>query len=287
MSPVQTVAIIGAGLMGSGIAEVSVAQGYDVLLIEQDSERLEGGMGRIRSRFAREVDRGRQSQQDADAALARLSGATSLEAAADRDLVIEAIFENLEAKQSVFRDLGRICKPDAILASNTSSISLSALAGVSGRAERVIGLHFFNPPGALKLLEMIPSSATSEETIEAAAEFCKRIERITVRATDSPGFIVNRLLIPFLFDAIRMVEAGVATAADVDHACRFGLNHTMGPLATADLIGLDTLAGIGDSMFEELGEPRFKSPGLLRRLVSLGQLGRKSGAGFLSYDAQG
>lgn len=270
--------------MGSGIAEVSIAQGYDVLLIEQDRSRLDAGIERIRSRFAREVDRGRQSQEQAEAAMARLSGATSLEDAADRDLVIEAIFENLAAKQVLFRDLGRICKPNAILASNTSSISLSSLAGVSGCADRVIGLHFFNPPGALKLLELIPTLVTSAATIDAAVEFCDRIERVTVRTTDTPGFIVNRLLVPFLFDAIRMVESGTATAADVDQACRFGLSHAMGPLATADLIGLDTLAGIGDSMFEDLGEPRFKPPGLLRRLVSLGQLGRKTGAGFFSYD---
>lgn len=284
MPVIQTVAVVGAGLMGSGIAEVSLAQGYDVVLIEQDRERLDAGVDRIRARYAREVDRGRKSQEQADAALARLTGATSLQAAADRDLVIEAIFENLDEKQRLFRELGRVCKSDAILASNTSSLSLSSLAGASGCADRVIGLHFFNPPGALKLLEMIPSSATSAATVDAVVDFCDRIERVTVRATDSPGFIVNRLLVPFLFDAIRLVEAGTATAADVDKACHFGLNHAMGPLATADLIGLDTLAGIGDAMFEELGEPRFKPPGLLRRFVSLGQLGRKTGSGFFSYD---
>ena len=284
MPPIQTLAVIGGGIMGTGIAELAILHDYEVLLLEQDGNRLQAALDQLNSRFAREVERGRLSEQQRDDALSHLRGSTSLEDVAGRDLVLEAIFEDLGAKQALFRDLGRICGPDTILASNTSSLSLSALAGASGRPDRVIGLHFFNPPTVLKLLEFITASTTSGATIKSAREFCDRLERVVVRVADSPGFIVNRLLIPFIFDAIRMVESGVATSGDIDQACRSGLGHAMGPLATADLIGLDTLAGIGDAMFEELGEPRFKPPTMVKRMISVGQLGRKTRSGFLTYD---
>jgi 3-hydroxybutyryl-CoA dehydrogenase len=281
---IKTVGVVGCGMMGSGIAQVCVTHGYDVTVVESDKDRLESGLQRIRTGLSRDVERGRLSQERHDRALQRLHGASSISDLADRDIVIEAIVEEIGAKRAVFEQLGQVCRPETILASNTSSLSLSEIAGASGRPDRVIGLHFFNPPTVLKLVEVIASASTSPDTVESAMAFCDTIDRVTVRVHDTPGFIVNRLLVPFIFDAIRMVEASVASATDVDQGCRIGLSHAMGPLATADLIGLDTLAQIGDAMFEEFGEPRFKPPTALRRMVSLGQLGRKSGCGFFQYD---
>tara|TARA_Y100000590_G_scaffold51142_1_gene53818 strand:- start:72 stop:695 length:624 start_codon:yes stop_codon:yes gene_type:complete len=200
------------------------------------------------------------------------------------DLVIEAVIEDLPVKKDLFEKLGQICKADSILASNTSSLSLSEMAASSGRPEQVIGIHFFNPPTVLPLVEVISSESTSQETIDSAMSFCDSIDRLTVRVKDSPGFIVNRLLVPFIFDSIQMLDGGIATAEDIDQACKVGLNHALGPLATADLVGLDTMIHISEAMFEEYGEPRFKAPTMLRRLVSLGHLGRKSGRGFFEYN---
>ena len=216
-------------------------------------------------------------------ALRRLKGTTDIQDLSGCDLVIEAIVEDVPTKEHLFTELGSVCKAEAILASNTSSLSLSTLAAASDRPESVIGLHFFNPPTILRLVEVISSESTSEAATDAAMAFCDSIDRLTVRVRDTPGFIVNRLLVPFIFDAIRMVESGTATAEDIDQACKVGLSHAMGPLATADLIGLDTLIHISESMFEEYGEPRFKAPTILRRMVSLGHLGRKSGRGFFEY----
>jgi len=269
--------------MGSGIAQVCASHGYDVIVLEVDQERLEQGLGTIRSRLARDVERGRLTQERYERALRRLRGTTDIEDLANVDLAIEAVVEDLATKGRLFAELGRVCKPEAILASNTSSLSLSALAAASCRPDKVIGLHFFNPPTVLRLVEVISSESTSQATIEEAMAFCDSIDRLTVRVKDTPGFIVNRLLVPFIFDAIRMMESSTASAEDIDQACKVGLNHAMGPLATADLIGLDTLLHISESMFEEYGEPRFKAPTTLRRMVSLGLLGRKSGKGFFDY----
>jgi 3-hydroxybutyryl-CoA dehydrogenase len=215
--------------------------------------------------------------------LRRLRGTTDIRDLADVDLAIEAVVEDLATKNQLFAELGGVCKPEAILASNTSSLTLSALAAASSRPDKVIGLHFFNPPTVLRLVEVISSESTSQATIDEAMALCDSIDRLTVRVKDTPGFIVNRVLVPFIFDAIRMMEGGTATAEDIDQACKVGLNHAMGPLATADLIGLDTLIHISEAMFEEYGEPRFKAPTSLRRMVSLGHLGRKSGKGFFDY----
>jgi 3-hydroxybutyryl-CoA dehydrogenase len=208
----------------------------------------------------------------------------SLNSLAAVDAVIEAVVEDIGVKTALFKRLGEVCRPDALLASNTSSLPLSDLAAASGRPGRVIGLHFFNPPWALKLVEIVTTAGTSDETLADAHRICEKLGRVPVQVKDTPGFIANRLLVPFIFDAIHLMDSGVATPEDIDMACKVGLNHTMGPLATADLIGLDTLHLIAESMFEEYGEPRFKAPTLLRRLVSLGHLGRKSGRGFFRYD---
>ncbi len=281
---IREVGVVGCGIMGAGIAQICAAHGYRVRVTEEEPERLEQGLATIRRRLGRDVGRGRLSRERHDRTLARLQGVESIDGLASSDLVIEAVVEDLPVKKDLFETLGEVCKEGTILASNTSSLSLSEMAASSGRPEQVIGIHFFNPPTVLPLVEVISSESTSQETIDAAMAFCDSIDRLTVRVKDSPGFIVNRLLVPFIFDAIHMVEGGIASAEDVDQACKVGLNHALGPLATADLIGLDTMIHISDAMFEEYGEARFKAPTTLRRLVSLGHLGRKSGRGFFEYD---
>lgn len=283
--PIRTVGVAGCGIMGSAIAQVCASYGYEVTALEIDEERLNKGIETIKRRLARDAERGRLSQEQYERGLRRLRGTLDIGELAQVDLVIEAVVEDLATKKRLFAELGRLCKPQAILASNTSSLSLSELATASGRPEAVIGLHFFNPPTVLHLVEVVTSTSTSPTTLEEAMSFCDSIDRLTVRVKDTTGFIVNRLLVPFIFDAIRMVESGTATAEDIDQACRLGVNHAMGPLATADLVGLDTLAQISESMFAEYGEPRFKAPTMLKRMVSLGQLGRKSGKGFFNYGA--
>ncbi len=282
---VKSVGVAGCGIMGGGIAQVCASHGYDVSVLEVDQQLLDKGLAAIKRRLARDLERGRLSQEDCDSALGRLKGTTNIQELSACDLVIEAITEDPSTKQQFFAELGRVCKAEAILASNTSSLSLSTLAAASGRPEKVIGLHFFNPPMVLRLVEIIRSDSTSQDTIDEGVAFCDSIDRLVVHVKDTPGFIVNRLLVPFIFDAIRLVESGTASAQDVDQACKGGLNHAMGPIATADLVGLDTLLHIGESMFEEYGEPRFKAPTMVRRMVSLGHLGRKSGKGFFDYAA--
>lgn len=283
---IEKVGVIGSGLMGSGIAQVAAFHGFDVTLVDMDEGRVTSAIDGIGRRLKREAERGRITEQQVEESMHRLSGAwdmDSFKSLSRMEAVIEAVVEDQEIKGGVFRKLGEVCRGDALLASNTSSLPLSELAAASGRPERVIGLHFFNPPWALKLVEIVSTASTTEETLNDALQFCERLGRVPVQVKDTPGFIANRLLVPFIFDAIEMLQTGVATAEDIDEACKVGLNHTMGPLATADLIGLDTLKLIAESMFEEYGEPRFKAPTLLRRLVSLGHLGRKTGRGFFRY----
>jgi 3-hydroxybutyryl-CoA dehydrogenase len=282
---IKSVGVAGCGIMGGGIAQVCATHGYDVTVLEADQQLVDQGLAAIKKRLERDVSRDRLSQEDCDGILSRLKGTTKVQDFSACDLVIEAITEDPATKEDLFSQLGDICKPEAILASNTSSLSISTMAAASGRPESVLGLHFFNPPAVLRLVEIVSSLSTSQATIDAAAAFCESVDRVTVRAKDTPGFIVNRLVIPFVFDAIRLVESGTATAEDIDQGCKSGLSHAMGPLATADLVGLDTLVHIGESMFEEYGESQFKAPTMLRRMVSLGHLGRKSGKGFFDYNA--
>ncbi|OAI43764.1 hypothetical protein AYO38_02515 [bacterium SCGC AG-212-C10] len=283
----QRIGVIGSGLMGSGIAQVAAASGCNVVMVDVDQARVDAGLGNIAKRLRREAERGRTTSDAAEAAIARITASGDfdvLTSLRDVDAVIEAVVEDIDVKSALFRRLGEVCQPDALLSSNTSSLPLSDLAAASRRPERVIGLHFFNPPWALKLVEVVTTASTTDETLADAMQICERLDRVPVQVKDTPGFIANRLLVPFIFDAIHLLDSGVATAKDIDSACHVGLNHTMGPLATADLIGLDTLALIAESMFEEYGESRFKAPTLLRRLVSLGHLGRKTGRGFFRYE---
>ena len=261
------------------------ARGLRVTFVEGSDELVAAGRGRVERSVGKAVERGKLDAAAADEALARIAGATDLEALADVDLVIEAATEDRGAKASIFETLGRLTRPDVVLASNTSSIPIRELGAASGRPAQVIGMHFFNPPPVMALLELTPSSETSEETLELVRAFGTDVlGKTCVRSGDEAGFIVNRLLIPYLFDAIRLYESGFASREDIDTAMRLGLAHPMGPLALSDLIGLDTLLAIGEVLREAFpDDPAFEAPKLLRDLVAEGRLGSKAGGGF--YDA--
>jgi len=278
------IAVIGGGTMGAGIAEVCARAGSSVVVVEADPD----GVGRCRARIEASLQRAVLSDRltvgEADAALARIDVATELAAAAPADLVIEAVPEVESLKLDLFRQVDAILGPEAILASNTSSIPLVKMASVTSRPERVVGVHFFNPAPVLPLVEIVASLLTSEETMQTVTDFAeKRLGKTTIRSQDRAGFIVNALLIPYLLSAIRMLESGFASADDVDAAMVAGCAHPMGPLALADLIGLDTTAAVAQSMYEEFKEPLYAPPPLLLRMVDAGLLGRKTGRGFFPY----
>jgi len=284
---IQTIGVVGCGLMGSGIVEVCARAGFEVIVVEADEERLAAGLARVQQSLQRAVSRGKLSAAEAEAALSRVRGTTHLEDLRPVDLVIEAVTEDMAIKQRIFRELDGILRPEVIIASNTSSLSIAALAAVTKRPDKVLGMHFFNPVPVMALLELVRSILTSEETLATAQAIGARLGKTTVVAPDRPGFIVNRLLIPYIIDAIKLYEAGLASKEDIDTAVKLGLAHPMGPLTLADLVGLDTTLAVADVLYEEYGEARFKAPPLLRRMVAAGLLGRKSGRGFYDYRAQG
>ncbi|KLL09922.1 3-hydroxybutyryl-CoA dehydrogenase [Protofrankia coriariae] len=287
MSGIQRVGIVGAGLMGSGIAEVSARAGLDVVVTEVNQLALETGARRIEKSFERAVRGQKLSEQERDAALSRLRYTTNLDEFADRDLVVEAIAENEQAKLEVFTALDKVvAAPDAILASNTSSIPIMKLGMATTRPAYVVGLHFFNPVPVLKLVELIPSLLTSEETLAAATDFATgTLGKTVIRSQDRAGFVVNALLIPYLLSAIRMMESGFASVEDIDNGMVHGCSHPMGPLRLADLIGLDTVKAVAESMYEEFKEPLYTAPPLLLRMVDAGLLGKKSNRGFYDYQS--
>jgi 3-hydroxybutyryl-CoA dehydrogenase len=278
------IAVIGGGTMGAGIAEVCARAGSSVVVIEADPDGARRCRARIDASLQRAVRADRLSAEEADSALARIDVATELEGAADADLVIEAVPEVESLKLELFRRLDAILTPEAILASNTSSIPLVKMASVTGRPEQVVGVHFFNPAPVLPLVEVVASLLTSEATLLAVTDFAeKRLGKTTIRSKDRAGFIVNALLIPYLLSAIRMLESGFATAEDIDAGMVQGCAHPQGPLALTDLIGLDTTAAVAQSMYEEFKEPLYAPPPLLLRMVDAGLLGRKTGRGFYPY----
>jgi 3-hydroxybutyryl-CoA dehydrogenase len=279
----RKVGVVGGGIMGSGIAEVSARAGHDVLVREVDDAAAETAQLRLTTSLGRAVRAGKFTEANRDAALARLSFTTELADLADRNVVVEAVVENEQEKSAVFTALGGIVAPDCLLASNTSSIPIMKLASVTTHPERVIGLHFFNPVPVLPLVEVVPSLLTAPETVRRAEVFVEGLGKHTVLCKDRAGFVVNALLIPFLLAAIRMVESGFASAEDVDTAMVAGCAHPMGPLALADLIGLDTTHAVACSMYAEFKEPLYAAPPLLLRMVEAGLLGRKSGRGFFEY----
>ncbi len=280
---IKNVGVVGCGQMGSGIVEVCARAGYEVTVCEAEQALLNKGLERIERSLAKAVSRGKLDEAGKQAALGRISGSTDLNDLAGQDIVIEAVFEDLSVKQALFGKLDAICKPNAILASNTSSIAIAEIAAATKRGGQVIGIHFFNPAPVMKLVEVVPSVLTGPETTAAVREFGASLGKTTVLAKDSPGFIVNRLLVAFLIDAIRAYEQGLASREDIDTAVKLGAGHPMGPLTLCDFIGLDVIKDVADIFFEEYGEPRFKAPPLLTRMVAAGQLGRKSGQGFYEY----
>lgn len=280
---VRTVGVVGCGLMGSGIVEVCARAGMAVRYLEPTAELVETGRRRVEGSLERAVARGRLAEDERVAVLGRISGTTEVADLAEADLVIEAATEDREIKLEVFRRLDAVARPGVILASNTSSIPIVDLAAATGRPERVLGMHFFNPVPVMPLIELVRALTTSEETMVLARAFGARLGKTTVESRDRAGFIVNRLLVPFLNDAVRMLEEGFATREDIDAAVRLGLSHPMGPLELIDLIGLDTTLAVGEVLYEELKDPRCAPPPLLRRMVAAGRLGRKGGGGFYDY----
>ena len=282
---VQRVGVIGAGQMGSGIAEVAAKAGSDVLVWEAKQEFADAGKARIEKSLAKAVERGKLSEEDRDAALGRLTFTTNLEDFADRDMVMEAIIENEDVKKDVFSKLDAIVEDKkAPLCSNTSSLPIQTIASATENPGRVLGLHFFNPVPVLPLVEVIPALTTDEEVVERAQGYAtEKLGKTAIRAKDRSGFIVNFLLVPYMLSAIRMVEQGVASTEDIDTGMKLGANHPMGPLTLADMVGLDTCAFIADVMYKEYGDPSYACPPLLRRMVTAGHVGRKSGKGFYDY----
>jgi 3-hydroxybutyryl-CoA dehydrogenase len=280
----QKLAVIGAGLMGSGIAQVSAAAGYDVTLRDVTDEALERGLQAIRTSFDRFVAKDRMSAGDAEAALGRITTTTDLDAAGDADIVVEAVFEDLDVKRELFADLDRVCKAGALLATNTSAIPITRIAAATQRPEAVVGTHFFSPVPMMALCELVRGLKTSDDTLARAREFAEGVGKTCIVVNrDIAGFVTTRLICAIAMEAARLYEAGVATAEDIDTACKLGFGHAMGPLATTDLTGVDILRNATMNIYNETADEKFFVPEILTRMVAAGDLGRKSGRGFYDY----
>ncbi len=282
---IKKIGVLGAGLMGSGIAQVAASSGYEVILVEVSEDLVKKGLSGIEKSLAKFAEKGSITAEQKDATLARLRGTTKLEELADADIIIEAIIENLQIKRETYAKLDQLCKAETIFASNTSSLSVTEMmtATSAERQRRFVGMHFFNPVPLMKLVEVIKTILTDEAVYAESAALAESFGKTVVKASDKTGFIVNRLLVPFMLDAIRVYEEGLASVVDIDNGMKLGCNHPMGPLTLADFVGLDTTYYIADIMFEEFKERRFAPPPLLKRMVQAGLYGRKSGRGFYDY----
>jgi 3-hydroxybutyryl-CoA dehydrogenase len=279
-----TLAVVGAGLMGSGIAQVAAVAGYDVRLRDVGSEQLDRARREIRSSLDRFVAKDQLRVDEVEAAIGRISTTTDLDVVAEADLVVEAVFERLEVKQQLFAQLDTLCRPEAVLATNTSAIPITKIAAATSRPEQVVGTHFFSPVPMMKLCELVRGYDTSDETLARARDFAERLGKtVIVVNADIAGFVTTRLLSALIVEAVRLVESGVASAEDVDTACRLGFGHAMGPLATADLTGVDVLRHATENIWTETRDPKFAPPELMNRMVEAGDIGRKSGKGFHDY----
>ena len=284
---IQRVGVVGFGLMGSGIAQVCAQAGYDTLVREIDQRFLDKGFERVDGSLARLVKGGKLAEADATAARGRLRGTTSLADFGDRELIIEAVVEKIEAKREVYDECDRVCPPGTIFASNTSSLAIVEMAAKTKRPDRFAGLHFFNPAPIMPLVEIVRALTTSDETIETLRAFVGSLGKTGVVCKDTPGFIVNRLMVPYLLSAIRALEQGVASAEEIDQAVKLGLRHPMGPFELLDYTGLDINLHVAEIFFDEFKEPHMAPPALLKRMVLAGRLGAKSGRGFYEYDEKG
>jgi len=280
---IKKIGVVGCGLMGSGITQVCAQSGYQVVVSEINNELLNKGLASINNFLTKSVEKGKLSQQDKDSTQARIKGTTNTKDFSDCDLIIEVAIENMELKKKIFAELDKICPEHTILATNTSCLSIIDIAMVTSRPDKVLGLHFMNPVPLMRLLEIVKTIATSDDTLETGKTFGASLGKTIVLAIDTPGFIVNRLLMPYLLNAIRMLDAGVATREDIDTAINLGLGHPMGPLTLLDLIGLDTTLFVCDAIYEEFKDPQYASPPLLKKMVTAGWLGRKTGKGFYEY----
>ena len=280
---IKKIGVLGAGLMGAGIAQVAAVSGYEVTLGEVSDELLQKGLSNIEKSLAKFAEKGTLTTEQKDAALGRLRGTTNYEDFADCDIVIEAIIENLPVKREVYAKLDALCKAETIFASNTSSLSITEIAAATSHPERVLGLHFFNPVPLMKLVEIIRALPTSDAAFDRAKGYVEQIGKTAVICKDTPGFVVNRLLVPYLLDAVRLLESGIATREDIDNGMKLGCGYPMGPLTLLDFVGLDTTYYIANIMFEEFRQPHFAPPPLLKRMVLAGYMGRKSGRGFYEY----
>jgi 3-hydroxybutyryl-CoA dehydrogenase len=280
---IKKVGVVGCGSMGAGIAQLCAQSGYQVVVSEINDELLKRGLAFIEKTLARSVEKGKLSHEDKDAITSRLKGTTSTKDFADCDLMIEAAIENLDLKKKIFAELDGICPKHAILATNTSCLSIIEMAVVTKRPDKVLGLHFFNPAPIMKLLEIVKTIATSDEVVKTSRKFGESLGKTNVIAQDSPGFIVNRLWLPFLLHSIKLYEDGVASREDIDNAIQLGLGYPMGPLTLADMVGIDVVKFVSDALYEQLKDPRYIVPTLVDKMVAAGWLGRKTGKGFYDY----
>ena len=283
---ISKVGVVGCGLMGHGIAQICAQAGWEVVVREVSQEKLDGGVGKISKQLARAVEKGKAEQSDVDAVRGRITPTLEYSDLADCDLVIEAITEDLGMKLEMWREVDEVVKDGATFATNTSSLAVADQAAVTKRADRFLGLHFFNPAQVMPLLEVVRADGTSEEAVRLGFELGEKLGKTTVAARDNRGFIVNRLLVPYMLDAIRAHEEGIGSIEDIDTGMKAGASHPMGPLTLADFVGLDTLASIANVMHEAYGEERFAAPRTLEKLVSAGNYGRKSGRGFYDYSGE-
>lgn len=283
MATIKKVGVLGCGLMGSGIAQVCAQAGYETVIREVEQKYIDKGLGGIDKSLGKFVEKGKLAAADKDAAMGRLKGTTSLDDLADCDIVIEAIIENAQLKKETYAELDRIVKKDAIFASNTSSLTITELSMATARPKQFVGLHFFNPVPLMKLVEVVRTILTSDETFDTAFAFAKSVGKDPVSCHDNSGFIVNRLLVPYILDAIRALEEGVGSIEDIDKAMMLGCGYPMGPFTLLDFVGLDTTYYITKVMYEEYQEKRFAAPQLLRKMVLAGRFGRKTGSGFYDY----
>lgn len=281
----EKIFVLGAGTMGSGIVQAFAQKGYEVIVRDIKDELVQSGIVRINNGLSKLVSKGKMTEETKEDILSRISGTTDMNLAADCDLVVEAAIENMKIKKEIFAELDKICKPETILASNTSSLSITEVASATNRAEKVIGMHFFNPAPVMKLVEIIRGMATSQETFDAVKELSVAIGKEPVEVEEAPGFVVNRILIPMINEASFIFQEGIASVEDIDTAMKYGANHPMGPLALGDLIGLDVCLAIMDVLYNETGDTKYRSSSILRKYVRAGWLGRKSGRGFYNYNA--
>ena len=279
----KKIGVLGTGTMGAGIIQVCAQKGYEVVMRARRETSIEKGLATVKKNLDRMVAKGKMEQAEADEVFSRIHGSTDINIIADADLVIEAATEDMEAKKALFAELNTICKPDTIIATNTSSLSITEIAVASGRPDKVIGMHFFNPVPAMKLVEIICGLTTSEETKATILELTQILGKTPVEVAEAPGFVVNRILIPMINEGIGIYADGVASVEGIDTAMKLGANHPMGPLELGDLIGLDVCLAIMDVLYKEFGDPKYRAHTLLRKMVRAGKLGRKSGEGFYNY----